>query len=39
VCHIQQAINLGIHDRFEQEQVESAYSTQMLFVVRREGAA
>jgi small-conductance mechanosensitive channel len=35
---IQQAINLRIHERFEQERIEFAYPTQTLFVVRQ-GAA
>jgi small-conductance mechanosensitive channel len=33
---IQQAINLRIHERFEQEQIEFAYPTQTLFVVKQE---
>jgi len=36
---IQQAVNLRIHERFEQEKIEFAYPTQTLFVVRQEGAA
>ena len=33
---IQQAINLKIHERFEQEGIEFAYPTQTLFVVRQD---
>jgi small-conductance mechanosensitive channel len=29
---VQQAINLHIHERFEQEEIEFAYPTQMLYV-------
>jgi small-conductance mechanosensitive channel len=32
---IQQAINLRIHQRFEEEQIEFAYPTQTLFVVKQ----
>ena len=32
ICDIQQAIKLGIHERFEQEAIEFAYPTQTLFV-------
>jgi small-conductance mechanosensitive channel len=32
---IQQAINLRIHERFEQEEIEFAYPTQTLFVVKQ----
>jgi small-conductance mechanosensitive channel len=32
---VQQAINLRIHERFEQEGIEFAYPTQTLFVVRQ----
>jgi small-conductance mechanosensitive channel len=34
---VQQAINLRIHERFEQEEIEFAYPTQTLFVVRQAG--
>jgi small-conductance mechanosensitive channel len=34
---IQQAINLKIHERFEQEGIEFAYPTQTLFVLKQEG--
>ncbi len=30
---VQQAINLGIHERFEEEGIEFAYPTQTLFLV------
>ena len=33
---VQQAINLRIHQRFEEEQIEFAYPTQTLFVVKQE---
>ncbi len=33
---IQQAINLEIHERFEEEAIEFAYPTQTLFVQRGE---
>jgi small-conductance mechanosensitive channel len=36
---IQQAINLRVHERFEQEGIEFAYPTQTLFVVKQEGVA
>ena len=29
---IQQAINLGIHERFEQEEIDFAYPTQTVYV-------
>jgi small-conductance mechanosensitive channel len=32
---IQQAVNLKIHERFEQESIEFAYPTQTLFVTRQ----
>ncbi len=34
---IQQAINLRIHERFEEEEIEFAYPTQTLFVVKEGG--